>query len=81
MAETARATLVMRVLPHDVELESIWCEPRGTGLGTQIIEALKEFCDERRCDLHVLEVENPEFFRRFDWPMDFGDFFLYEHAE
>ena len=48
-----------------VALKSIWCHPAGTGIGTAVIEAMKEYADHTGKDLLVEEIENDRFFDRF----------------
>lgn len=48
-------------------LVDIEANPKGTGLGTKAMNALKEIADESGTPLHVAYVNNPEFFRKFPW--------------
>lgn len=50
-----------------VVLDEIQVAKEGTGLGSRIVEQLKSYCDSKDKVLRIPEVENQDFFERFDW--------------
>jgi len=56
----------------EIWLSQISVEHRGGGLGTRVMEAIREIALERGCGVQVFKVTNPSFFRRFAWLEDVG---------
>ncbi len=50
-------------------LTELAVEPRGTGIGTEVIEKLRDVCEERQCFLYLGPIVNTGFVhpRRFPW--------------
>lgn len=51
----------------DVYMDQIAILKKSSGLGSKIMNALHSFCLERKCNLIVYKVTNPEFYKKFPW--------------
>lgn len=60
-------TLLLDETDTRITLSAIATQVKGTGLGSKIMEDLKEYSDASAKLLIVDDVQNPEFFKRFDW--------------
>jgi SPP1 gp7 family putative phage head morphogenesis protein len=60
-------TLVMYETDSKVTLSAIGTREKGTGLGSELMEQLKEYMDFTHKLLVVEDVQNPKFFDKFDW--------------
>jgi len=47
-------------LNNDINLQQIYAIPTGKGLGTKVVNILKEYADENGKTLYANEVENPD---------------------
>jgi hypothetical protein len=54
-----------------VTLDSILATPKGSGLGTKLVWALKDYADQTGKTLQVEQIENSAFFERFDFWSDY----------
>ncbi|WP_028058287.1 hypothetical protein [Candidatus Solirubrobacter pratensis] len=52
---------------NSVTLDSVIAEPEGTGEGTKLVEALKQYAERTGKQLHVSNIANEGFFNRFPW--------------
>jgi len=50
-----------------VILETIDVQPMGTGVGSKIVEGLRDYCQSSGKRLLIPKVMNLEFFSHFDW--------------
>lgn len=66
-SQSGRYALVLGETDGRVNLDAILTELRGTGLGTNIMNMLKEYSDSKAKLLVVNDVKNPDFFRKFKW--------------
>lgn len=51
----------------NIYLSQIATEQQGAGLGTKVMEILKQLCDEHDWGLIIYKVTNPKFYARFSW--------------
>lgn len=66
-SQSGRYALVLGETEGRVNLDAILTELRGTGLGTDIMNMLKEYSESKAKLLVVNDVKNPDFFRKFKW--------------
>lgn len=73
-------------LDADIEKGKIWLtqisvERRGLGLGTDVMNAIRDIAAEKDLSVVIFKVTNPEFFGRFDWlATDDGSSFVHDQA-
>lgn len=60
-------TMVLYETMSKVTLSAIGTKDKGKGLGTEIMNQLKEYIDFTHKLLVVEDVQNPKFFNKFDW--------------
>ena len=60
-------TMVMYETPSKVTLSAIGTKDKGKGLGSEIMNQLKEYIDFTHKLFVVEDVQNPKFFDKFDW--------------
>lgn len=48
-------------------LSKLFVKEKGTGIGTQIMDALQKYTYREDMCFMVVQVINPEFFNRFEW--------------
>jgi SPP1 gp7 family putative phage head morphogenesis protein len=66
-SQSGRYALVLGETDGRVNLDAILTELKGTGLGTDVMNMLKEYSDSKAKLLVVNDVKNPDFFRKFKW--------------
>ncbi|MBB6444059.1 hypothetical protein [Bacillus benzoevorans] len=61
-----------------VLLYKLFIKEKGTGLGSRILNTLKQYVDDHGGTLMVCLVINQEFFNKFDW-LEFDEYQNYEY--
>lgn len=65
--DLGEGSLTIQEDDSQIVLDTIDIEPQGTGLGTQIIDLLREYADLSGKIFKVPGVMNLDFFSRFSW--------------
>ena len=68
-AEGSKGTFTLGIDETDTEifLPAIGTKEKGTGLGTEIMNQLKEYADSTKKVFKVVDVTNNKFFDKFNW--------------
>lgn len=52
---------------NDIVVNNIVAQPQGSGLGTQAVNALRQFADQQGCYITIAGNVNPGFWGKFPW--------------